>query len=107
MAITLCFLATGMSYHSLSYDSRVPHNSISVMVKELCEAIFEEHGDEVMVNPTTPNGWRQLSHKFYAKWNILHACSSIDGKYITKRLHPTQAQCSTIISFFSPSSSWA
>ena len=38
LAITLRFLASGDSYHSLSYAFRVPHNTISKFVKEVCVA---------------------------------------------------------------------
>ncbi len=35
MAITLCFLATGDSYHSLIYCFRVAHNTICIIVQDV------------------------------------------------------------------------
>ena len=46
LAITLRHLATGDSYHSLMYFFRVPHNSISGHVKEVCEEIIAEFAGE-------------------------------------------------------------
>jgi hypothetical protein len=35
IAITIRFLATGNSYHSLAYEFRVPHNTISLFVPQV------------------------------------------------------------------------
>ncbi len=42
-AITLRFLATRDSYHSLMYGFRVSYNTISCIVREVCSAIIEEY----------------------------------------------------------------
>ena len=43
LAITLSFLATGERYRSLMYDFHMAHNSISRIVHECCDAIFDEY----------------------------------------------------------------
>ena len=48
VTITLRHLATGDSYHSLMYGFRVPHNTISKFVLEVCEAIVAEYAPEVI-----------------------------------------------------------
>jgi hypothetical protein len=58
VAITLRHLATGDSYHSLMYSFRVAHNTISYMVKKVCEAIVAEYSEEVLNIPTAPDEWR-------------------------------------------------
>ena len=58
LAVTLRFLATGNSFHSLSYSFRVPHNSISIFVREVLEVIIAEFAEEVVGTPTTLEGWR-------------------------------------------------
>ena len=41
-AIILRHLATGESYHNLAFNFHVPHNTISLLVKEVCKSIVEE-----------------------------------------------------------------
>lgn len=40
LALTLRFLATGDSFRSLAFLFRVPHNTISTIVPEVCNAIY-------------------------------------------------------------------
>ena len=82
LAITLRFLATGDSYHSLSYAFRVPHNTISKLVREVCGAMVDEYGSEVVSLPVTEDGWRRLSEQFASSWNFYHAVGALDGKHI-------------------------
>ena len=67
LAITLRHLASGDSYHSLSYSFRVPHNTISMFVKDVCEAIVAEYGDEVVTLPTTADAWRDVAQTFFTR----------------------------------------
>ncbi len=53
VAITLLYLATGSSYHSLMYNIRVAHNTISSNVRDVCQAIIDEYAAEVIAAPTT------------------------------------------------------
>ena len=59
VSITLRHLASGTKYHDMQYDWRVPHNTISIIVREVCQAIVDEYLDEMMSTPTTETGWRQ------------------------------------------------
>ena len=81
VAITLRFLATGDSYHSLGYAFRVAHNTISILVPETCRAIVRSFG-EVVKLPTTPEEWKAVAHSFEEKWNFPHAIGAIDGKHV-------------------------
>jgi hypothetical protein len=82
LAITLLFLATGNSYHSLAFDFRVAHNTILLFVPEVCDAIVAEYQDEVFQTPLTVDGWMQVANKFGQRWNFHHACGAIDRKHI-------------------------
>ncbi|XP_034039667.1 putative nuclease HARBI1 [Thalassophryne amazonica] len=82
LAITLRFLATGNSYKSLQYGFRVAHNTISVFVPQVCQAIIEELSDEVLMCPDTAEGWKQVAHHFYNRWNFPHCVGAIDGKHV-------------------------
>merc|ERR1712002_726816 len=55
LAITLRYLATGNSYKTLQYAIRVAHNTISLFIPEVCQAIISEYQDEVFSCPTTPD----------------------------------------------------
>lgn len=82
LAVTLRFLATGESYHSLSYQFRVAHNTISLFVPEVCEAIREEYLAEQFTTPSDPQGWMEVERTFAAKWNWHHCCGALDGKHV-------------------------
>ena len=49
VAITLRFFGTGISYHSLAHEFRCPHNTISLVISETCEAIIAEYMEESAV----------------------------------------------------------
>ncbi len=82
LAITLRYLASGDSYHSLMYGFRVPHNTISILIREVCEAIIEEYADEVIQCPTTDQEWRRISDQFSRRWQFHHCLGALDGKHI-------------------------
>ena len=82
LAIPLRCLATGESYHSLAFSFRVAHNTISLFVPQVCDAITEEYQDEVLVTPTTPDGWKEVAEGFGRRWNFHNACGAIYGKHI-------------------------
>lgn len=50
LAVTLRFLATGDSYHSLMYLFRISKQSISKIVREVCTALISVLEDEVKVS---------------------------------------------------------
>ena len=82
VALTLRYLASGNDYHSLMYGFRVPHNSISIVLREVCQAIIAEYAQEVMPCPVTEEEWRPVEEKFRNRWNFPHAVGAIDWKHI-------------------------
>ena len=82
LAITLRYLATGDSYHSLMYGFRVSHSTISLIVRDVCEAINEEFAAEVVTCPTAPNEWKIVADQFGERWQFFHAVGALDGKHI-------------------------
>ena len=82
LALTLRHLASGTKYHSMSYGWRVPHNTISLLIPKVCQAIIDEYEDEVIKCPTTPEEWRAISDKFAKRWNFPHTCGALDGKHV-------------------------
>ena len=78
-------LASGDRYASMKFDFRVPHNTMSSCVREVCQAIIDEYKDECIQCPTTEAEWTAISAEFERKWNVPHACGALDGKHVACR----------------------
>lgn len=88
VALTLRHLASGARYSDMQYAWRVPHNTISLVVREVCEAIVEEYLDEQLTPPSTEQGWRRLADDWYERWQFPHTVGSIDGKHVACKAPP-------------------
>ncbi|XP_071496099.1 putative nuclease HARBI1 [Diadema antillarum] len=86
--ITLRHLASGNTYRNMQYTWRVPHNTISVVVRRVVKAIIEEYTDELLCCPTTEQGWRDLADHWYQRWNFPHTVGAIDGKHVACKAPP-------------------
>ena len=64
------------------YGFRVPHNTISLAVREVCEAIIAKYADEVIQAPTTEAQWRGIAEQFSTRWQFHHCLGALDGKHI-------------------------
>ena len=53
LSTTLRHLASGAKYADMQFAWRVPENTLSVVVREVCQAICDEYAAEVMTPPTT------------------------------------------------------
>jgi len=85
IAVTLRYLATGETSKSLGYGFRVAYNSICIFLPEVCRAIVQALGDEVMKTPTTPDEWRAVSEYNRRRWQMAHCLGAFDGKHIRIR----------------------
>ena len=85
IAMTLRHLASGDKYASMKFDFRVPHNTMSLCVREVCQAIVDEYKNEVIACPTTASEWRAIAEQFARRWNTPHACGALDGKHVACR----------------------
>ena len=88
LALTLRHFASGNTYSSMKFSWRVPHNTISIVVREVCQAIIDEYLDELITCPTTPEAWLELARRFLEKWNFPHTCGAVDGKHLACRCPP-------------------
>ena len=100
VAITLRHLASGTKYTDMQYAWRVPHNTISKVVREVCEAIVEEYLDEQMTCPTTEEEWRQIAGDWLQRWNFPHTMVPLTASMWLAKLHPTQDQNTSITRVF-------
>ena len=76
LAITLRFLASGETQQSLSYSLRVGRQTLSKIVSETCEAIYEA------VKDPYSEDWKSISERFEDVWNFPHVVGAVDGKHI-------------------------
>ena len=88
LLITLRFLATGTAYRSMRFELRVPHNTISVVVREVCRALFRTYRNEAFSLPATQQAWREKAQGFAQRWNFHNCVGAIDGKHIAIRKPP-------------------
>uniref|UniRef100_A0A1I8M9Y5 DDE Tnp4 domain-containing protein n=1 Tax=Musca domestica TaxID=7370 RepID=A0A1I8M9Y5_MUSDO len=82
LMVTLRYLATGESFRSLQFIFRIPHNTISTIIPEVCDAIYKVLQPDYLKTPSTETEWLAVSEKFYEKWNFPNCIGSIDGKHV-------------------------
>ena len=66
----------------MKFAWRVPHNTISVVIREVCQAIQDEYMDELITCPTNSEDWKAISNHFYQRWNFPNTLGAIDGKHV-------------------------
>ena len=88
VALTLRHLASGAKYRDMEFAWRVPHNTISIVVREVCQAIVDEFMDELMTCPSTVEGWRAISDSWFRRWKFPHIIGAIDGKHVACKCPP-------------------
>ena len=64
MALTLQHRATGESYHSQRVGFRVPHNTYSLIVRQVCETIVDKFAEELIKCPSISEEWKVVADKF-------------------------------------------
>ena len=73
LMITLRYLATGASMTSLHYDWCVSVASISNIIPETCQAIYDSLKQELLSTPTTVDEWLEISNTLEQNWNFPNA----------------------------------
>lgn len=74
-------MATGESFRSLAFQYRVSHSWISVIIRNVAEAIMKRMFKLIIPSPTTDQLRRNAS-LFLSKWNYPNCVGAIDGKHI-------------------------
>ena len=82
LAVTLRFLATGDSYHSLSYAFFVSVSTISLFIPVVCQAILDAFFAQAFQDEWSEEGWRAIAEKFKTLWNMPHTMGALDGKHV-------------------------
>ena len=82
LVLTLRFLASGESFHSLEYQSRVSRKTISCIIDETCKAIVTVLAGTYLKFPSHQEDLRNIEKTFKEKCNFPHCIGTVDGKHI-------------------------
>ncbi|KAK5648000.1 hypothetical protein RI129_002892 [Pyrocoelia pectoralis] len=85
LMVTLRYLATGETLRSLSFATRIAHNTLSVIINEVLHAIVNNLQEEYLKVPQTQEQWKTISKEFYEYWNFPNCIGAMDGKHILFR----------------------
>lgn len=72
---------------SLSYAYRVGHNTISKIICETCEAIWDVLKDIVFLHPENPQNWQKVANDFDLMWNYPNCIGCVDGKHVNLQVY--------------------
>ena len=82
LVVTLRFLAMGDSQQSLSFSSRMGKTTVSNIVTEASNAIYQVPKEKYLSAPHTKEEWLKISQEFEENLNMPHTIGCIDGKHI-------------------------
>ncbi|XP_018306299.1 uncharacterized protein, partial [Mycetomoellerius zeteki] len=85
--ITLRYLALGDSMMSISYAFRVAHNTVSKIIAETCNAIWNVLKEIVFLKDEVKN-WQNIAADFDYFWNYPNCIGCIDGKHVELQAPP-------------------
>ncbi|GFU51348.1 DDE Tnp4 domain-containing protein [Trichonephila clavipes] len=80
LCILVRHLATGESFRSLAFQYRVSHSWISVILREVVEAIIKRMFHVVLPTPTMGQ-FQKVAQQYSTKWNFPNCIGAIDGKH--------------------------
>ena len=81
LVVTLRCLTTGATQQSFSFGYRIGKATMSKILAETSEAIFQTLKDQFLKTPNCQKEWLSISKGFEDKWNFPHCLGSLDGKY--------------------------
>jgi hypothetical protein len=82
LAITLHHLAEGASHSSISLHYRLGRSTVSNIIYDTCDAIWEVLQPLYLKAPSGPSDWRRIAKGFQDVWHFPNCIRSIDGKHI-------------------------
>lgn len=79
--VIFSFLATGDGLQSIALCYRTGRSTISGIIKETCEAIWECFHEEELLTPAQ-NRWQNIALEFQEMWNFPNCIGALDGKHV-------------------------
>ena len=80
--LTLRFFASEDSQISLTCLFRMGKKTVSRIISETCEALYEVLCNKYLDTPKTKEQWKKISDDFKQLWQFPHVIGVIDGKQI-------------------------
>ena len=81
LVVTLRYLATGDSQHSLGFMFKLRRSTVNGIINEVCEELYNASSDYVKP-PTSVDDWKKISTDFNELWNMPHCLGALDGKHV-------------------------
>ncbi|XP_019889559.1 protein ANTAGONIST OF LIKE HETEROCHROMATIN PROTEIN 1-like isoform X2 [Ooceraea biroi] len=81
LLVCLRYLASGDSMTSISYFFRIGINTVSRIISETCEQLWNTLHKSVFPEIKETN-WLKIANDFAVKWNFPHCIGAIDGKHV-------------------------
>ncbi|XP_075721453.1 uncharacterized protein LOC142764804 isoform X1 [Rhipicephalus microplus] len=75
-------LPAGEMLRSSSFNFLTGRSTASVIVSEVCQAIWDVLGPIYVALPSTQNEWSKVASDFKEKWDMSHCLGAIDGKHV-------------------------
>ncbi|KAM4035083.1 uncharacterized protein ACNLHF_021766 [Anomaloglossus baeobatrachus] len=87
LAITLRFLATGLSLQDLHFSAGVPSSLLSVIISETCKAIVCSLRSYNLF-PKTEQEWKNIASDFEQLWQLPNCGGALDGIHVRIKQPP-------------------
>lgn len=72
---------------SIARQFRIGESTVSVVIRECCDAIWKVLKGVVLPVPTTKR-WLQIAEEFNDKWNYPLCIGAVDGKHVIITVRP-------------------
>ena len=82
LTLTLRYLASGNDQQSLSFSYRIGKTTVSHIIQETLDAIWQVLKDKYVNPPQSASQWLHISREFESVWQLPHCIGAIDGKHI-------------------------
>ena len=82
LMVTLRYLATGDSQQSQSFTFRIGRATISNILRETLQAIWDALNKAYLAPPSNTEDWIHIAEKYEEECNFPHCLGAIDGKHI-------------------------